>query len=104
MARLSALDTSKKLKLGFGMLFTSPDFETPDLFVAIESAPVALDHVCFRAVDSQVAYLIALKADFLGALERVMRVLSAKDASCSFGLVGTVTSPVTTLSAVFASE
>jgi hypothetical protein len=104
MPWLPTLHAPKKLKLGLGILFTSFDLQTPDLFVPVESASIALNDIRLRAVDGQVSNFVTFEADLLSALERVMRVFAAENAGGSFCLVWTVTGPVAALTAVFASE
>jgi hypothetical protein len=105
MAWFSALDASYKFELGISIGFNAPpDLETAHLFVAVEPASIALDYVCLHAVDSQVAGLIALETNLLGACERIVSVLSAQNAGCSLGLIHTLPRPMPSLTAVFATK
>ena len=101
--RLSALYAFKELHLALRVFVASPDFEAPDLFVAVQPASVALNDISFLAIYGKMADFIALETDLLGAGEGIMSVFTAQDACGTLGLVGTLSRPMTTLTAVFAA-
>lgn len=104
MPWFSTLYASKKLQLVLCVIVSTADLETPDFLVPIQSAPVTLDNIRLRAVDSQMADLVALEAYLLSALERIVRVLPAQYARSTLRLVGAVPGPVAALAAVLAPE
>ena len=77
MPRLAALDAFKELHLALRVFVASPDFEAPDLLVAIEPASVALDDVSFLAIDGKMPDFIALETNLLRAGEGIVGVFTA---------------------------
>lgn len=66
-----------------------PNFEASALLVTDLSTDEALDDFSLLALTSLVAHFIALEAQLLVALERVVGVLSAKNAVHPAALIGT---------------
>jgi hypothetical protein len=89
------------LHLALRVFVPSPDFEAPDLLVAVESASVALEDISFLAIDGKMADFIALETNLIGSGEGVVRVFTAQNACGTLGLVVTLSRPVATLIAIF---
>ena len=102
MSGLAALHAFKELHLTLRVFVAPPDFEAPDLLVAVEPAAVALDDVSFLAIDGEVADFVTLETDLLRAGEGVVGVFAAQDAGGTLRLVRALPRPVATLVAVFA--
>ena len=104
MPRLAAFDAFKELHLALRVFVPSPDFEAPDLLVAVESASVALEDISFLAIDGKMADFIALETNLLRAGEGIVGVFAAKDAGRTLRLVGALSRPVAALVAIFAAN
>jgi hypothetical protein len=104
MSNLVTFNTSKKRHLRLIIFITSPDFETSDLFMAVQSTSVTLNYVCFMAVDGKMANLVAFEANFLGARKGVVSVFSTQNACSSLGFIWALSGPMTAFSTILAAN
>ena len=112
MTLLSTLCTPHKLSvllvvsglLALRIIVQMPNFEASVVAVPRHITLLTHGHILWIAHGSQVAYFIALKAEFFRALEWVVSVLAAKDAVEALALIRTVSLEVTKLFAVAALD